>query len=78
MRYNKMPHFPNFTPNIFLKTQRHLFVVIIFKTEGSKEFNFWKDFILLYLQITCYRDMQLMCVSLYQYRNIGHHTSSKH
>ena len=37
-------HFPNFPPDIFLKTQRHLFVVIIFKTEESKEFNFWKDF----------------------------------
>ena len=29
---------------LFLKTQRHLYVVIIFKTEGSKEFNFWTDF----------------------------------
>ena len=37
-------HFPNFPPDIFLKTQRHLYVVINFKTEGSKEFNFWKDF----------------------------------
>ena len=27
------------------------------KTEGSKEFNFWKDFYLLYLKITYYRDM---------------------
>ena len=61
--------FPNFLPDIFLKTQRHLFVVIIFKTEGSKEFSFWKIFILLYLQITCYRDMQLTCISIYQYRS---------
>ena len=37
-------NFSNFHPDIFLKTQRHLNVVIIFKTEGSKEFNFWKDF----------------------------------
>ena len=39
-------HFPNPPPPapFFLKTQRHLYVVIIFKTEGSKEFNFWKDF----------------------------------
>ena len=38
-------HFPNFPPDIFLKTQRHLFVVINFKTDGSKEFSFWKIFI---------------------------------
>ena len=62
-------HFPNFPPDIFLKTQRHLFAVIIFKTEGSKEYSFWKIFILLYLQITCYRDVQLPCVSIYQYRS---------
>ena len=40
-----MPTFPNFPPDIFWKTQRDLtYVDIIFKTEGSKEFNFWKDF----------------------------------
>ena len=58
-----------FPLTFFLKTQRRLFVVILFKTEGSKEFNFGKIFILLYLQITCYRDMQLTCVSIYQYRS---------
>jgi len=31
-------------PLFFLKTQRHLYIVVIIKTEGSKEFNFWKDF----------------------------------
>ena len=36
--------FPIFPLTFFLKTQRHLYVVIIFKTEGSKEFNFWKGF----------------------------------
>ena len=41
----KMPTFSQSPPApFFLKTQRHLYVVIIFKTEGSKEFNFWKDF----------------------------------
>ena len=39
----KMPTFSQFPP-FFSKTQRHLYVVIIFKTEGSKEFNFWTDF----------------------------------
>ena len=40
-----MPTFSQSPPApFFLKTQRHLYVVIIFKTEGSKEFNFWKDF----------------------------------
>ena len=70
-------HFPNFPPDIFLKTQRHLFVVINFKTDGSKEFSFWKIFILLYLQITFYRD--IYCNSrVFPSFNIGHHTSSKH
>ena len=42
----KMPTFSQFPPPppFFLKTQRHLYVVVIFKTVGSKEFNFWKDF----------------------------------
>ena len=43
----KMPTFPNFPSDIFLKTQRVLTCLdIILKTEGSKEFNFWKDFYL--------------------------------
>ena len=40
-----MPTIPNSPQDIFLKTQRDLtYVDIIFKTEGSKEFNFWEDF----------------------------------
>ena len=38
-------HFPIFPLTFFLKTQRDLtYVDIIFRTEGSKEFNFWKEF----------------------------------
>ena len=41
----KMLTFSQFSSDIFFKTQRHLtYVDIIFKTEGSKKFNFWKDF----------------------------------
>ena len=41
----KMLTFSQFSSDIFFKTQRHLtYVDIIFKTEGSKKFKFWKDF----------------------------------
>ena len=55
--------FSQFSSDIFFETQLHLtYVDIIFKTEGSKKSIFGKIFILRYLQITCYRDMQLTCV----------------
>ena len=69
-------HFPNFPPDIFLKTQRHLFVVIIFKTEESKEFNFWKDFSFCFI---CKLLVTETCNSrVFPYINMGHHRSSKH
>ena len=41
----KMLTFSQFFSDIFFKTPRHLtYVDIFFKTEGSKKFNFWKDF----------------------------------
>ena len=37
--------FSQFSSDILFEPQRHLtYVDIIFKTEGSKKFNFWKDF----------------------------------
>ena len=39
------------------------------RLKDRKNSIFGKIFILLYLQITYYRDMQLTCVSIYQYRS---------
>ena len=44
-KYFKMLTFYQFSSDTFFKTPRHLtYVDIIFRTEGSKKFNFWKDF----------------------------------
>ena len=41
----KMLTFSQFSSDIFFETQLHLtYVNIIFKTEGPRKFNFWKDF----------------------------------
>ena len=42
---------------------------LFLRLKDRKNSIFGKIFILLYLQITCYRDMQLTCVSIYQYRS---------
>ena len=70
----KMLTFSQFSPWHFFENST---ASIRSKTEGSKEFSFWKIFILLYLQITFYRD--IYCNSrVFPSFNIGHHTSSKH
>ena len=65
-----MPTFPNFRPDIFWKTQRDLtYVDINFKTEGSKEFNFWKDFYFaLSANYLLQRHTTDVC-SIYKYRS---------
>ena len=59
-----------FFSDIFFKTPRHLtYVDIIFKTEGSKKFNFWKDF---YFALSANYLLQRQAthfVSIYQYRS---------
>ena len=48
-------------------------MVIIFKIEGSKEFNFWKDF---YFALFSNYLLQGWNSRVFPYINIGHHTSS--
>ena len=71
----KMLTFSQFSSDILFEPQRHLtFVDIIFKTGGSKKFNFWKDFYFALPTnklVTETSNSRVSDISL-----IGHHTSS--
>ena len=59
--------FPIFPLTFFWKLNGIYSWSLFLKLKNRKNSIFGKIFILLYLQITCYRDMQLTCVSIYQY-----------
>ena len=72
-----MPTFSQFSADIFFKTQRHLpYRAIIFKTEGSKKFNFWKDF--QFALSANYLFKETYSSPVFPYINIGDHTFIKH
>ena len=66
----KMLTFSQFSSDILFEPQRHLtYVNIIFKTEGSKKFNFWKDFYFaLSANYLFQRQATHVCL-IYQYRS---------
>ena len=66
-------HFP-ISPPFFLKTQRHLYVVIIFEDWRIERIQFLERF--LFCFISKILVTETCNSSVFPYMNIGHHTSS--
>ena len=64
-RCRHFPISPLFFENSTASIRSHYF----WRLKGRKNAIFGKIFILLYLQNTCYWDMQFTCVSIHQYRS---------
>ena len=65
----KMPTFSQFSPWHFFENSTASYVDSILRLKDRKNSIFQNVFILLYLHITCYRDMEHTCVSTYKNRS---------